>query len=126
MEFISLAGEKGTLTLRVQGLLDLAWVPGSILGREDAADCLSALMRLSSGRPLPLLMEIADVAFTAEARRHMRILPVASAIAVVGATMVDQVVAASLFRGNVCPQAFFSTRAKAVEWLLGPGELLES
>ncbi len=114
-----MAGGKGTLRLHTHGLLDLLWVPGAILEAEDAAEALAATMRLSAGRRLGLIMEIVGVTLEAGARRQLRALRFVSAVAVVGATDVDRVVAASITRGNPCPHGFFLARSEAIEWLRG-------
>ena len=42
-----------------------------------------------------------------------------SAVAMVGSTVVDKVVAAALGRHGFCPHAYFTSRAEALEWLDG-------
>ncbi|WP_427135173.1 STAS/SEC14 domain-containing protein [Pseudarthrobacter sp. S9] len=117
-EFI-LGGGKGTIVTDPQGILRLTWTPGSIVEADGATEAVLAVQRLSGKEMRPLLVALTDVHLAAGARRIFLETRFVAAVALVGATVVDRVVAAALQRKRKCPQAFFTSTVVAVEWLEG-------
>ncbi|MFS0717570.1 STAS/SEC14 domain-containing protein [Arthrobacter sp. 1P04PC] len=116
---ISLAAGKGTLTLDRSGILRLSWAKGSSVEAVDAMESVLAVGKVSAGRMLPLLIDISDVDVSAGARNHYLESRFVCAVALVGATNVDRVVAAWMRRGNDCPQRYFTDLSDAEAWLNG-------
>lgn len=117
---IVLASGKGTLTLDESGILQLVWAGGTVLETADAAESVLAIMKISAGRMLPLMIDISDVKLTAGARNHYLESRFVSSVALVGESNVDRVVAAWMRRGNDCPQRYFTSSDEALEWLAQP------
>ncbi|WP_160666184.1 DUF7793 family protein [Pseudarthrobacter sp. ATCC 49987] len=118
MEEILIAGGKGRLGVSGAGFLHLFWRPGSQVDLDDAMKSIEKMQGLSAGRALPLLVEISDVTMSAAARGAFERARAVSAVAMVGSTVVDKVVAAALGRHGFCPHAYFTSRAEATEWLV--------
>ena len=119
MKEILIAEGKGRLGVNGAGFLHLFWEPGSQVDLDDAMKSIEKMQGLSSGRPLPLLVEIADVTMSAAARGAFERAEAVSAVAIVGSTIVDKVVAAALGRHGFCPHAYFTSHREALEWLEG-------
>lgn len=118
MEEILIADGKGRLGLSGR-LLHLSWAPGSQVGIEDAIASIEVMRGLSDGSALPLLVDISSVTVSAAARGAYERAQAVSAVALVGSTVVDTVVAAALGRHDFCPHAYFTSRAEALKWLDG-------
>ncbi|WP_157366239.1 STAS/SEC14 domain-containing protein [Arthrobacter sp. Soil763] len=114
-----MAGGKGVLGLAEDGVFRLTWAPGSVLEAADAVESVLAVTKISAGRLLPLLIDISDVKVSAGARNHFLESRFVSAVALVGESNVDRVVAAWMRRGNDCPQGYFTSRDEALAWLAG-------
>lgn len=114
---ITLAGGKATLAAGPGGTLHLTWTPGSSVEADDATSAVLAVQRMSGGRPRRLLVEITDVVMSAGARCVLLEARFVAAVALVGSTVVDRVVAAALQRERNCPQRFFTSALDAVTWL---------
>lgn len=56
-----------------------------------------------------MLVEVADVRMSFEARQVLLGTHFVSAVALVGNTVVDRVVAAALLRDQVCPHGYFTS-----------------
>lgn len=119
MKEILIADGKGRLCVNGAGFLHLFWEPGSRVDLDDAMKSIEKMQGLSAGRALPLLVEIADVTMSAAARGAFERAEAVSAVALVGSTVVDKVVAAALRRHGFCPHAYFTSRSEALEWLDG-------
>jgi hypothetical protein len=75
--------------------------------------------------PGPLLVQMTDVQVSAAARHAYDEARSVAAVALVGSSVVDRVVAAALGRLTFCPHEYFTSRPDAVAWLkrltAGPG-----
>lgn len=77
----------------------------------------------------PMLVEVVDVCMSPGARETLLGTRFVSAVALVGATVVDRVMAAALLRQQECPHRYFTSMEDAREWLgrvSVPRELEES
>ncbi|MCB5275281.1 hypothetical protein BJG92_02829 [Arthrobacter sp. SO5] len=117
MEHIELAGGKATLADGPHGVLRLACKPGSILDADDARTVVVEVQRLSGNTLRPLLVEITHVSMSSGARRILLETRFVAAVALVGLTVVDRVLAAALQRERSCPQHYFTSVPEAMEWL---------
>ncbi len=118
MEEIVIADGKGRLGISGP-YFHLVWVPGAQVDGVDAAASIQAMQRLGGGQALPLLVEISGVTMSAAARGAYERAEAVSAVALVGSSVVDTVVAAALGRHSFCPHAYFTSRTEAFEWLDG-------
>ena len=114
---IELAGGKATLALDSRGILQLKWRPGSILEAVDAEEAAFAVRRLSGNEMRPLMVEMVDISVTSGARQVLLGTRKVVAVALVGGTAVDRVVASALQRNRNYDQAFFTSTESALEWL---------
>lgn len=110
---------KATMRLVTDGILHLVWARNATLLLADAVEAIEAGEALSGGHSLPLLVEINGNHLTPEAREHTLKHGTASALAIVGGTSTDRLEAARLRRNSSFPQAYFSCREDALEWLAG-------
>lgn len=117
MEEILVAEGKGRLGVNGAGLFHLAWAPGSHVDVNDAFASIELIRGLSGGRAVPLLVDISGVTMSAAARGAFERAEAVSAVALVGSTVVDKVVAAALGRHGFCPHAYFTSHPEALEWL---------
>ncbi|MBT2538857.1 hypothetical protein [Arthrobacter sp. ISL-69] len=108
---------KATMWLGADGILHLVWTRNSTLLLEDAVEAIKTGEVLSGGRSLPLLVEINGNHLTPELREHTLKHGTASAVATVGVTSTDRVQAAWMRRNSSIPQAYFTRREDAVEWI---------
>lgn len=116
MNEILIAGGKGRLGI-YGPYFHLAWTPGAQVEAGDAAASIEAMQALGGGRELPLLVDIAGVTMSAAARRAYERAQAVSAVALLGSSVVDTVVAAALGRHDFCPHAYFTSRKEALAWL---------
>ncbi len=108
----------GKNSLRISdGILESVWTPGSFVDVDDARDAMSATERISQGRRLPMLSVMTDVEISAAARYEFAKSVDVVAIAVLGSSAVDRVVAAATSRDTRYPHEFFTSRVEAVAWL---------
>lgn len=115
-ETIHAAGGKNTLRIS-GGIIESVWTPGSFVDVDDARDAMKATERICQGRRMPMLSVMADVEISAAARYEFAKSSDVSAIAVLGSSAVDRVVAAATSRDTQYPHEFFTSRSDAVEWL---------
>jgi uncharacterized protein YegP (UPF0339 family) len=113
---ITTAGGKYSLSFS-EGIIESIWRPGSVVDVEDARASISAVERLSGGTPAPLLVQMTDVQVSAAARHAYDEARSVAAVALVGSSVVDRVVAAALGRLTFCPHEYFTSRPDAVAWL---------
>ena len=85
----------------------------------DALASIEAMRALGGGRELPLLVDIAGVTMSTAARGAYERAEAVSAVALLGSSVVDTVVAAALGRHGFCPHAYFTSRSEAMAWLQG-------
>jgi uncharacterized protein YegP (UPF0339 family) len=113
---ITTADGKNSLSFS-EGIIESIWRPGSVVDVEDARASISAVERLSGGMPGPLLVEMTDVQVSAAARHAYDEARSVAAVALVGSSVVDRVVAAAMGRLTFCPHEYFTSRQDAVVWL---------
>lgn len=107
---------KNSLSLRA-GIIESLWRPGSFVDVDDAKDAMLAVERLSGGVPMPMLSEMTDVEISAAARYEFAQATGVLAIAVLGSSAVDRVIAAAMSRHTRYPHRFFTSRTAALAWL---------
>jgi hypothetical protein len=110
------AAGKNSLSVRA-GIIESLWLPGSFVDVDDAKDAMLAVQRISGGTPMPMLSEMTDVEISAAARYEFAQTTGVLAIAVLGSSAVDRVVAAAMSRHTLYPHAFFTSRHAAMTWL---------
>ena len=113
---IDAADGKNALSVEA-GILESVWRPGSFVDADDARDAMLAVDRISGGTPMPMLSEMTDVVFSAAARYQFAQSTAVVAIAVVGSSAVDRVIASATSRETRYPHEFFTSRAAATAWL---------
>ncbi|MGO4856269.1 DUF7793 family protein [Arthrobacter sp. 2MCAF14] len=126
---IALTCANASLNVDAQGTFHLRWAPGSSVSAADADAVVAAVRGVTGGRLQPMLFEVVDVAMSPGARVTLLGRRFVSAVALVGATMVDRVMAAALLREQECPHGYFTSVDDAREWLNRlpvPEELEES
>ena len=99
------------------GIIKSFWVPGSFVDVHDAKDAMGAVERISGGTPMPMLSEMTDVEISAAARYEFAQTKGVLAIAVLGSSTVDRVIAAAMKRHTRYPHEFFTSRDAALAWL---------
>jgi hypothetical protein len=110
------AGGKNSLSVRA-GILESIWRPGSVVDVHEARDAMLAVKRISGGTPMPMLSEMTDVEFSAAARYEFAQSKDVLAIAVLGSSAVDRVMAAGTSRHTKYPHEFFTSKEAAISWL---------
>ena len=113
---ITTAGGKYSLSFS-EGIIESIWRPGSVVDVKDARASILAVERLSGGTPAPLLVQMTDVQVSAAARHAYDEARSVAAVALVGSSVVDRVVAAAMGRLTFCPHEYFTSRQDAVVWL---------
>jgi hypothetical protein len=113
---IDAADGKNALSVGA-GILESVWRPGSFVDADDARDAMLAVERISGGTPMPMLSEMTDVVFSAAARYQFAQSTGVVAIAVLGSSAVDRVIASATSRETKYPHEFFTSRTAAITWL---------
>ena len=113
---IDAADGKNSLSVSA-GILESVWRPGSFVDVDDARDAMRAVGRISGGTPMPMLSEMTDVEFSAAARYEFAQSKDVLAIAVLGSSAVDRVMAAGTQRHTQYPHEFFTSKDAAITWL---------
>lgn len=113
---IDAAEGKNSLSVDA-GILKSLWRPGSFVDADDARDAMLAVDRISGGTPMPMLSEMTDVVFSAAARYQFAQSRGVVAIAVLGSSTVDRVIASATSRETKYPHEFFTSRTDAIAWL---------
>ena len=99
------------------GIIMSVWRPGSFVDVHDARDAMRAVEEISGRTPMPMLSEMTDVEISAAARYEFAQTTGVLAIAVLGSSTVDRVIAAAMSRHTRYPHEFFTSRDDAVAWL---------
>ncbi|SDL72415.1 hypothetical protein SAMN04487916_11383 [Arthrobacter sp. ov407] len=99
------------------GIITSVWQPGSFVDVHDAKDAMRAVAQVSGGTPMPMLSEMTDVEISAAARYEFAQTTGVLAIAVLGSSTVDRVIAAAMSRHTLYPHEFFTSRDDAMAWL---------
>ena len=114
---IALTCANATLNVDREGTFHLRWVPGSAVSATDADAVVAAVQGVTGARLQPMVVEVVDVCIGLEARVTLLGMRFVSAVALVGATVVDRVMAAALLRKQDCPHGYFTSVDEAREWL---------
>lgn len=114
---ITAAGGKNSLRV-IGGIVESVWCPGSFVDVDDARDAMLAVERISGGTPMPMLSHMTDVEFSAAARYAFAQSTGVLAIAVLGSSTVDRVMAAGTSRQTTYPHQFFLSEEAARAWLI--------
>lgn len=113
---ITAAQGKNVLSVSA-GIITSVWMPGSVVDVHDAMDAMRAVDQVTGGTPMPMLSEMTDVEISAAARYEFAQTTGVLAIAVLGSSTVDRVVAAAMKRHTRYPHEFFTSRDAAMAWL---------
>jgi hypothetical protein len=113
---IDAADGKNSLTV-CAGILESVWRPGSFVDADDARDAMLAVERISGGTPMPMLSEMTDVEFSSAARYEFAQSKGVLAIAVLGSSAVDRVIASATSRETSYPHEYFVSKDAAITWL---------
>jgi hypothetical protein len=116
----SFGGGRGWLRLDPKGFLLLDWATGGTVTPAHAKAALEAVLQLTNGTPVPILIRINGNDVDPAAAALFRQTTLVSAVALVGATPVDRVIGAKMQRGRQLPHAFFTDEEHAARWLLAP------
>lgn len=114
---IALTCANANLNVDAEGIFHLRWAPGSSVSGADADAVVAAVRGVTGGRLQPMLVEVVDVCLGLEARATLLGTRFVTAVALVGATVVDRVMAAALLREQECPHGYFTSADDAREWL---------
>ncbi len=111
------AGGRATLTLLRPALLRLSWVPDTEVQAADARDVLTQSLELVGHVPYTVLVDMRHITIiNAGARAAYGSETMVLAAAMLGATPVDRVIAASV-QQSVHAVRFFTDEAAALAWL---------
>lgn len=113
---IAAADGKNVLSISA-GIITSVWQPGTFVDVDDARDAMLAVAQISGGIPMPMLSEMTDVEISAAARYEFAQTTGVLAIAVLGSSTVDRVIAAAMSRHTRYPHEFFTSRDEAMAWL---------
>jgi hypothetical protein len=116
LRIVTAAKGKNSLEV-IAGIIQSTWRPGSFVDVEDARDAILATERMTGGIPMPMLSEMTDVEISAAARHVFAQTTGVSAIAVLGSSAVDRVIAAAMSRHTRYPHGFFTSKDDALAWL---------
>lgn len=87
------------------------------MGHADADAVISAVRAFTGTALRPVLVGLTDVCLSPEARVTLQGKRFVSAVALVGASVVDRVIAAALLRNQACPRGYFTSVESATKWL---------
>lgn len=121
MDPVFVDGGKGTVMLRPDGIIHLAWNPRVRIEVQDARAAMAAVNEVAGGSEFPMLVDMATTAeVTREARSIFSIPCAANRIALLGTSPVDRVLANFFLSVHVppCPTRFFTSRDQSMAWLL--------
>lgn len=108
---------NATIDMDEEGTFRLRWTPGTTVSVADAAAVIAAVQGATVSGLQPMMFEVSEVFLSAEARKLLLGTRFVRAVALIGATVVDRVVAAALLRGGVSPHGYFTSEDAAREWL---------
>src|SRR5476649_1508920 len=113
-------GVEMTVDLDPAGFVRLWWAPGVKISGDLAREAVAALERICAGHPRPMLV---DMTATGELTRAARVVlaqkSAASAIALLGQSAVDRVIANFALGVSPVPvpTRFFTSESVALTWL---------
>ena len=111
---------EALVELTDEGYLMLVLPPGEVITGSMAAGFADTIDRLTASSSLPLLITLTGVeSISRSARDVFSSTRSLAAVAVVGVSPVDQVIANFLLGGEVqpCPTRYFSQEDEALNWL---------
>ncbi|MEW1821210.1 STAS/SEC14 domain-containing protein [Arthrobacter sp. NPDC080031] len=114
---IALTCANATLKMGTDGIFHLRWAPGSNVSSADADAVVAAVLGVTGASLQPILVEVVDVRMSPAARETLLETRFVSAVALVGDTVVDRVMAGALLRNQECPHGYFTSVQDAREWL---------
>jgi len=117
MAEIALTCTNAKLDLDAEGTFHLTWKPGSTVSAADAGAVVAAVQAVSGTSRQPMIVEVVDVCMSPGARETLLGTRFVSAVALVGTSVVDRVVAAALLRQQDCPHGYFTSVDVARQWL---------
>jgi hypothetical protein len=112
----------GTVTLDSDGVLRLRWNPGIHISEQAALDAMALVNTLSGENRYPMIVYMATTASVHRKARAVFGKPcAASAIALLGASPVDRVIANFILGVSTlpCPTRFFTSEDEAEQWIAG-------
>jgi hypothetical protein len=113
-------GASPTASIAPEGHVHLVLPPGEVITAAMATAAAGEVDRLAGTGTVPLLLVLTGVeAITRGARAVFGSHGTLAAVAVLGVSPVDRVIANFLLGGNVqpCPTRYFSTHQEALDWL---------
>lgn len=108
-----------------QGVLHVRWTPGAVVTETDAEALKARAAELSSGRTLPMLVEMASMKWIDRRAAEIFSAPWPLArMALVGASPVDEVITSfyTSRHNQACPTRFFTSIDEAMTWLTEKGQ----
>ncbi|UKA68493.1 STAS/SEC14 domain-containing protein [Arthrobacter sp. FW306-05-C] len=108
------------INLSGHGYLHVRWTPGAVVTEVEATWLKSRAAELSSGRALPMLVEMASMAWIDRAATEVFAAPwPLERMALVCANPVDEVIAVFYASRHThsCQTRFFTSVDEAVAWL---------
>jgi len=120
---VELNGQESTVVtidLSRHGYLHVRWTPGAVVTATEATAMKSRAVEISSGRALPMLVEMSNLEWVDRRAREIFAAPWPLArMALVGASPVDEVIAIfyASQHDHSCPTRFFTSVDEAVTWL---------
>lgn len=109
-----------SLTTDEDGILHLVWHPGAVIDERSAQHAMDLVNERCGDERAPMLVNMTDTASLDRGGRRVFSRPcAASAIALLGSSAVDRVLANFFLGVNAapCPTRFFRTEDKALAWL---------
>ncbi|BCW72495.1 STAS/SEC14 domain-containing protein [Arthrobacter sp. NicSoilB8] len=106
------------------GILRLEWARGVVIDAPNAQHAMDRVNEVCGGRPTPLLIDMATTESVSRAARAVFAKRCdASAIALLGSSAVDRVLANFFLGVNAAPvpTRFFTNNAEALRWLASQG-----
>jgi hypothetical protein len=106
------------------GILRLEWTRGVVIDASNAQLAMDRVNEMCGGRPTPLLIDMATTESVSRAARAVFAKRCdASAIALLGSSPVDRVLANFFLGANAAPvpTRFFTSHDEAVRWLASQG-----
>lgn len=126
-EVVAPSVDSGQVTAELDeaGFVRLSWEPGVKITGDLAREAVAALERVCGGRPRPMLVDMTSTgALTRGARVVFAEKSAASAIALLGKSAVDRVIANFALGVSPVPvpTRFFTVESVALAWLLKYGD----
>lgn len=120
MELIGQKSNVVAIELSRQGILHVRWTPGAVVTETEANALKSRAAAISSGRSLPMLVEMASMKWIDRRAAEIFSAPWPLArMALVCTSPVDEVIASfyTSRHNHACPTRFFTSMDEAMTWL---------